>query len=183
MNDSRVHVMVVVESRHGSTLGIAGTLAQRLVARDFRVTVTNPGDCDGLGDADVVVLGSAVYLGKWLKPAVKFVHDHEAELATRPVWLFSSGPLDDGFGIGDGMDADYIARLTEHAHARAHHVFRGRLQRSALGPVEALIAAATHAPTGDFRDWTEINDWADEIADAISAVHVQSSLGKHGSSD
>jgi menaquinone-dependent protoporphyrinogen oxidase len=173
MRDSRVHVVMVVESRHGSTLGIAGTLAQRLVARDFRVTVTNPKDCDGLGDADVVLIGSAVYLGKWLKPAVKFVHDHEAELATRPVWLFSSGPLDSGPGTSTGMDADYVARLTEHAHARAHHVFGGRLRREELGPVEALMASAVRAPTGDFRDWTEINEWADEIADAISTAHLR----------
>jgi menaquinone-dependent protoporphyrinogen oxidase len=170
MNDSQVHVLVVVESRHGSTLEIAGTLAQHLVARGFRVTVSNPNDCDDLGGADVVVIGSAVYLGKWLKRATKFIDDHQAELATLPVWLFSSGPLDDGPGTSDGMAADYVAHLTEHAHARAHRVFNGRLERGGLGPLEALVVAAVHAPTGDFRDWTEINDWADEIADEISAA-------------
>jgi menaquinone-dependent protoporphyrinogen oxidase len=172
MKDSRVHVVIVVASRHGATLGIAGALSQRLVENDLRVTVTNPADCPDLADADVLVIGSAVYVGKWLKPALKFIEGHQAELRSRPVWLFSSGPLDDEEGSSDGMDEDYIAHLTEHAHARAHHVFSGRLDRASLGPMETFVAYAAHAPSGDFRDWDDVAGWADEVAEAISGAHL-----------
>ena len=37
-----------------------------------------------------IVLGSGVYAGRWRRQAAKFLKAHEAELAEKPVWLFSS---------------------------------------------------------------------------------------------
>jgi menaquinone-dependent protoporphyrinogen oxidase len=164
-------VLIVVESRHGSTLGIAGAIAQRLVSRGLRARVSDPHDCSDV-DADATVVGSAVYLGKWLKPALAFLDDHAAALAARPLWLFSSGPLGDGPTTDDGLAETYIADLVERSHARAHRVFAGRLDTASLGPIESLVAHAVHAPAGDFRDWTEIREWADEIAAAVTAGHA-----------
>ena len=41
-------------------------------------------------------MGSAVYIGKWRKEAVKFLQANEKMLAERQVWLFSSGPTGEG---------------------------------------------------------------------------------------
>jgi len=40
-----------------------------------------------------VVLGSAVYLGQWMKPARELAERSAGAIASRPVWLFSSGPI------------------------------------------------------------------------------------------
>lgn len=159
-------VLIVVESRHGSTLAIAGAIAQRLVTRGFRAQVSDPHACSAV-DADAVVIGSAIYMGKWLKPALRFLDDHLLELEDRPVWLFSSGPLADRPATGDGIETEYVAHLVERADARGHRAFAGCLDRSLLGPVESLVAHAIHAPEGDFRDWTDVAAWADEIADVV----------------
>jgi len=45
-------------------------------------------------------------------------------------------------------------------------VFPGRLNKAALGPVETVMAHAVHAPEGDFRNWLDVYEWADEIASA-----------------
>lgn len=161
--DDARHVLIVVASKHGATTGIAGALAQRLGSHGLRVNVAPPDDASDLAEVDAVVIGSAVYYGKWIKAAARFVEDHTDELARLPVWLFSSGPLGDD-EHGTGMDADHMAHLTDTAHARAHHVFPGCLDKGALGPLETLMAVLVHAPVGDYRDWTEIHDWADEIA-------------------
>jgi menaquinone-dependent protoporphyrinogen oxidase len=50
--------------------------------------VEQVGDLSGYTE---VVLGSAVYVGRWLEPARRFVEEHADELAARPTWLFSSG--------------------------------------------------------------------------------------------
>lgn len=166
MSTSRPGAVIVVESRHGSTLGIAGALAQRLVFHGLNVQVADP-SVDAEIDADVVLVGSAVYLGKWLKPAVRYLERHAEQLVERPVWLFSSGPLGDDVatvGSGGGIDADYVDHLVELADAREHRVFPGRLDKAALGPVETVVAHAVHAPEGDFRNWLEVYEWADEIA-------------------
>lgn len=168
MSTSRPAAVIVVQSRHGSTLGIAGALAQRLVFHGFNVHVADP-SVEAEIDADIVLVGSAVYLGKWLKPAVRYLERHAEQLVGRPVWLFSSGPLGDDIGTGGsggGIDADYVDHLIELADARGHRVFPGRLNKAALGPVETVMAHAVHAPEGDFRNWLDVYEWADEIASA-----------------
>ena len=41
-----------------------------------------------------MVIGSAIYMGRWLKTAREFVSEHVAELSAVPVWLFSSDRSD-----------------------------------------------------------------------------------------
>jgi menaquinone-dependent protoporphyrinogen oxidase len=126
-----------------------------------------------------VVLGGAAYLFHWLKPAVKFARKHRAELASRPVWLFSSGPLGTDLVDKDGKDVLQASRpkefneLTEMLHPRGEKVFFGAYDPDTepIGMGERMVrhmpAARDAMPAGDFRDWAAIDSWAREIAEAI----------------
>ena len=59
--------------------------------------------------------------------------------------------------------ADLVAATT----AREHRVFAGKLVRKQLSFPERAIVSALRVPEGDFRDWPEIRQWADDIADAL----------------
>jgi menaquinone-dependent protoporphyrinogen oxidase len=87
------HVLVTAASRHGATHEIAAAivdgLRRRSVEADFRATE----ELASLDGYDAFVIGSAVYVGRWLDAAKDLVADHAAALAGAPVWLFSSGPL------------------------------------------------------------------------------------------
>jgi menaquinone-dependent protoporphyrinogen oxidase len=48
-------------------------------------------------------------------------------------------------------------------------VFAGKLVRKQLSFPERAIVTALRVPVGDFRDWTEIHQWAAQIADALGA--------------
>ena len=50
-----------------------------------------PAKVSAVEEFDPVVLGSAVYLGQWMKPARELAERSASALAARPVWLFSSG--------------------------------------------------------------------------------------------
>ncbi len=166
------HVLVVVESRHGSTREISDALAERLAARGCRVTVTAPDDGPDPHtgfDADAIVVGSAVYVGKWLRPAVAFLERHAEHLDGRAVWLFSSGPLAENPMVVVGMDADYLEHLESIVPIRGHQLFGGCMRRADLGPLETLIAKAVRAPAGDFRDWEDVDRWAERIVSALPA--------------
>ncbi|MEZ4570792.1 MAG: flavodoxin domain-containing protein [Thermomicrobiales bacterium] len=52
---------------------------------------------------DAFVIGSAVYFDSWRKEATEFVTQRRS-LATRPVWLFSSGPSSANIIDKDGND-------------------------------------------------------------------------------
>ncbi len=118
---------------------------------------------------DAVVIGSAIYMGRWLKAARELVTAHAAELSSMPVWLFSSGPLgppDHPIPPGESGDTEQIVELIG---PRGHRVFAGRLERASLGFAERTAAKAVHAPEGDSRDWDAIDAFADAIASQLSA--------------
>ena len=163
--ESAIKVLVTVASKYGATGEIASALADVLSERGLEVDVVPIEELASVEGYDAVVAGSAVYAGHWLKPAREFVEQNAAELAARPVWLFSSGPIGDPPKPSeDPVDA---SSLLERTAARDHHVFAGKLDRSRLNFGERAIAMALRAPDGDFRDWDEIRTWASAIADAL----------------
>jgi menaquinone-dependent protoporphyrinogen oxidase len=107
------------------------------------------------------VLGSAVYAGHWLKSARGFVTRLSPELAGRPVWLFSSGPVGDPPKPAE--DAVDVAAAVADTGAREHRVLSGRVDKDQLGFGERAMVRAVHAAVGDFRDWPEITGWAQGI--------------------
>jgi menaquinone-dependent protoporphyrinogen oxidase len=177
-----VKVLVAYATRHGATAGIAERIATVLTEEGHPAEarpVEHVRDLDGY---DAVVLGGAAYMFHWLKPAVKFARTHRAELAERPVWLFSSGPLGTDLVDKDGNDVLQTSRpkefedLAELLHPRGEQVFFGAFDPDAppTGMAERMVrhmpAAREALPTGDFRDWEAIETWAGEIAAALGPV-------------
>ena len=120
------------------------------------------------------MLGSAVYVGRWLQEARQFAERHAAALATTAVWLFSSGPLGPAGArvpLGEPADAATLAQLTR---AREHRVFAGRLDMSSLGLPARLVVRLVGAREGDERDWAAIDAFAADIAAALQEEHPSS---------
>jgi menaquinone-dependent protoporphyrinogen oxidase len=162
-----MRVLVTAASKHGATAEIATEIGRALAEQAVDVDVTPIEDTPGIGDYDAVVLGSAVYAGHWLKSATEFVEDNGAQLAARPVWLFSSGPI--GEPPKPAEDPVDAADMVTASAAREHRVFPGRLDKSRLGFAERAIVTALRAPEGDYRDWDEIRAWAVGIAESLAA--------------
>lgn len=159
-------ILVATASRHGATHEIGQAIGRALEEHDLEthvVPIENVGDVAGY---DAAVIGSAVYLGHWLEPARSFVEHHGQELAVRPTWLFSSGPMGDP-PRPSAHEAVHVDDLVEAASARGHRLFGGRLDKHRLGFGERAVVFAFHAAEGDFRDWDDIADWSSEIADAL----------------
>lgn len=167
-NTATRRVLVSAGSKHGATAHIADRIGDILAARGLEVTVARPEQVDRVEGYHTVVLGSAVYAGRWQKEA-RDLAGRVAVCDPRPeVWLFSSGPVGDPpKPEEDPVDVAEIVAATE---ARQHRVFAGRIDRSVLGFGERAILTALRAPEGDFRDWEEIGEWAERIADDIQAV-------------
>lgn len=161
-------VLVTAASREGSTIEIAEAIADVLREHGLEVSVHSPTTTDDMSAYDAVVVGSAVYSGHWLESAVTFVRRHADELSSRPVWLFSSGPVGDpARGLVRKMAADPVEleELTVLSGARGHRMFAGRLL-DGHGP--SGLAARAFRLTGDWRDWPEIEEWASAIAATLT---------------
>lgn len=184
-------VLVVYGSRHGGTQGIAERIGNVLRAEGLDADVAAADQVRDIRVADAFVVGSGVYMGSWLKEPIDFVRRHEATLASRPLWLFSSGPLPgssasrspddplaDALGPENGPGSGgrkKIAELSTATHPREHRVFQGvfdpgdppRAMSERL--VRMMPASRSILPAGDFREWDAVEAWAREIAATMRA--------------
>ncbi|WP_034267695.1 flavodoxin domain-containing protein [Haloechinothrix halophila] len=169
-----MRILVTYASKYGATEGIAEHIARTLDAAGHTTIVRPTRANDDLGGYHAYVIGSAVYLGKWLSEARKVVRRNTTALAGKPVWLFSSGPLD--VAITEAAKRKqlaeatpkHIAELTKEIRPRGHRMFSGSLDAARLTRLDRLVRMSPGGkallPDGDFRDWSDIKDWATEIA-------------------
>jgi len=160
-------VLVCAATKYGATGEIANAVADVLAEKGLEVTVIPPEQAGAIEQFDAVVLGSAVYMGQWMKPARELADRSAAALAARPVWLFSSGPV--GEPAKPAENPVHVSKILQSTKARDHRVFTGRLVRKHLSFPDRAMASAIRAAEGDFRNWAEIRAWAAGIASALQS--------------
>jgi menaquinone-dependent protoporphyrinogen oxidase len=167
MNNS---VLVAYATKYGATAEIAQRVGQALQQAGFDTTVAPADQAGDPASYAAVVLGSAVYAGSWRKEAAAWLETHEAALAGRPTWLFSSGPT----GEGDAVELmkgwrfpEALQPVADRIQPRDIAFFHGEIDTSKLNLGEKLLVKGIKAPTGDFRDWDAIESWAGGIAQAL----------------
>jgi menaquinone-dependent protoporphyrinogen oxidase len=157
-----MRMLIAVSSKHGSTREIAESIAETIRGPGIEVEVADAKEVESVGPYDAVIVGSAVYLGRWIEPARSLVTRSADALRPRPVWLFSSGPL--GADIHDPADAAEGNKLLELVGGREHRVFAGKADRKQLGFLERGMVSMVKNPWGDHRDWAEVTAWAEGIS-------------------
>jgi menaquinone-dependent protoporphyrinogen oxidase len=180
-----VRVLIAYASRHGGTQGIAERIGAVLRRRGLDAEVVPADRVRDASTSDAFVIGSGVYMGHWLKEATGFVRASRTVLANRPVWLFSSGPIGTdtvdktGRDVRDAAVPEEIVGLRASLHPHGERVFYGAFDPDAkpVGLAERFMsilpASAREAmPRGDFRDWADIEAWANGIADELTKVPV-----------
>jgi menaquinone-dependent protoporphyrinogen oxidase len=160
-----MRALVTVSSKHGGTEGIGRTIAEVLEADGIDVDVTPPAGVGSVDGYDAVVVGSALYMGRWMGQAREFIQGHSDALRGRPVWLFASGPVTGV--LGDPYDTAEGLKLLELVNGRDFRVFAGKLDSAGLGFAERAIARMINSPSGDYRPWESIREWAASIATAL----------------
>lgn len=169
-----MNVLVAYATRLGSTKTIAERIAARLETHHLAVVVLPVEAVETLRPYDAVVIGSAVYAGQWLNEASEFVRDLEAALAARRTWLFSSGPVGRQAGAVEPVRPTEVLEISAAVHAKGYRIFAGALDRRAVDGSDLGFAdrflARHFVPEGDYRDWREIDAWADEIARELTVT-------------
>jgi menaquinone-dependent protoporphyrinogen oxidase len=160
-----MRVWVATASKYGATHEIGAAIAERLRDRGLEVERADARgfDLGALDPADPLVLGSALYMGHWRKPAVEVVRRLAVEPPGRALWMFSSGPIGDPPKPEGARPQEAVMRFAS-GRARDHAVFAGRLDTKLLSRRERVMVQALKAPEGDFRDWDAIAGWAGAIA-------------------
>ena len=162
-------VLVAYASKSGWTAEVAARLGDYLRARGADVTVAPVQDISGVGDYAALVVGSGVRVGGWLPEALAFLSRHQAELRGKPTALFTVHLL-----ATEDTPESATKRRAYAAKARAlvtpvaEACFAGGLALERLGLLERLLTRAVKAPEGDFRDWAQVEAWAEVVLHHVS---------------
>lgn len=159
-------VLVAYGTTNGSTEEIAEAVAGTLREGGLTARTLPARDVTSVASYDAVVVGGGLYAGRWHKDARRFVRRHREELAHRPVWLFSSGPLDSSAADRDIPAVRGVQRTINRLDVQGHITFGGCLKEGAKGRIAKMIVSSGKG--GDYRDFGAIEEWAKGIAKALT---------------
>ncbi|MFH8769495.1 flavodoxin domain-containing protein [Streptomyces sp. NPDC017958] len=155
-------VLVAYGTTNGSTAQIAETVAGVLVEEGMTAQARPARSVTSVGPYDAVIVGGALYAGRWHRDARRFLLRHHRELAERPLWLFSSGPLDASASEWDIPPVPDVRHAMDRLTVTEHVTFGGCLEAGAKGPIARMLLRGGKG--GDFRDVPAIEKWAAQIA-------------------
>ena len=156
---STTTVLVTYATKYGSTQEVAETVAAVFRENGLQAEVKPTCEVRTLDGFHAVVLGAALYMGRWHKDARGFLKRHRTELSSLPVAIFALGPLTDAEKEQQGSRTQLdheLAKVPWLAPVRIE-VFGG-----VINPAK-LHFPFNHMSAGDARDWAVIRAWAGKL--------------------
>jgi menaquinone-dependent protoporphyrinogen oxidase len=160
-------ILVTYATKHGSTKGVAEAVAATLAQRGAAVDIRPAAEVTDVTPYDGVVLGGALYVGRWHRDAVRFLRRHQDELAALPVAVFAMGPrtLEKKDVEGSRMQLEHALEKVSEFEPAEVAIFGGVIEPEKLRfPLNRISAS-------DARDWDAIGEWSERVA-TILAEHA-----------
>jgi len=158
-------ILVCYATRYGSTREIAQIIGEELMNAGYEVTVSALSEVTDPGIYDAVIIGSPLYMGKWLAEARDFVSRFRHPLEERPVAVFSVG-----YSLRErtmenlqNIDASLEASVKIFISPIHTGYFAGSVNPDIMTPADKTIVTLSGALPGDYRDPSEVRRWAREL--------------------
>lgn len=161
-------ILVCYATRYGSTREIAQVIGDTLREAGRQVDIVPVLEIDSLKPYSDVVIGSPIYMGKWLPEVVQFVKDHHIALSHRQVAAFAVG-----YSLKDRLEehlrnADRaIDSIRLYVELIDTALFSGRVLPDVMTMADRSIITLGGVKPGDYRDWEGIRTWAGRLAEKI----------------
>jgi menaquinone-dependent protoporphyrinogen oxidase len=159
MNTS-THIVLAYATKHGSTKEVAEAIAETLATSGHEVDVRAAADVRDLEGYDGVVLGGALYMGRWHRDAIRFLERHRHALETIPLAVYAMGPqtLADADVASARAQLDKALMKVPDVSPSTVAIFGGVVDPSKLRfPLSRM-------PAVDARDWEAIAAWANDVS-------------------
>ena len=162
--DMEKRVLVTYASKYGSTGGVADAIGKELCSREVAADVLLIKNVRNISSYQAVVIGSAIYMGKWMSEAVDFIKENRDVLRQVPVAYFLvcmtlSQPTEKKRAEVLSY-TDPILKAVPEIKPVGIGTFAGALDYNNLSWINKKILKSKETPEGDFRDWSAIRAWA-----------------------
>jgi menaquinone-dependent protoporphyrinogen oxidase len=145
-------------------------IGDALTETGCQATVRRAADVRDLAGIDAVIVAGALYANRWHRDARRFVRRNDTALQTLPVWLVSSGQLDDSATQHDIPPTSQVKKLAARVGARDHVTFGGRLAPDAKGfPASAMAKTKV----GDWRDPAHVRSWIATVVSQLRSAEIR----------
>jgi menaquinone-dependent protoporphyrinogen oxidase len=148
--------LVAYGTKHGSTREVAAAVAETLKEHGYLVELLPAAQIEDVAPFCSVVIGGAIYMGRWHPDAVRFLDRHRTALAKLPVAVFGMGPR-----TIEGPDAEESRAQLLRALGKVPEV--DPVAIAVFGGVvdpHTLRFPFNRMPASDARDWSAIRAWA-----------------------
>jgi len=157
-------VLVCYATRYGSTGEIASIIADELQKHHHTTRVSPISEIIEIEPADAVVIGSPVYMGKWLAEAREFVRKFQDTLRTRPIAVFSVGyTIRDQMREDTGSGQDVLLPIKALIFPLSEGSFAGRVDPDSMTLADREVTKMAGVMPGDFIDPVSVRDWAQRL--------------------
>jgi len=151
-------ILIVVASKAGSTAEIAKFMSDELNKAGANSAVQTPDKVQHLTGYDAVIIGSPIYMGKWLSEARDFVENNQQILKKIPTAYFLSC-----LALTDPAKqkeiSTYLTNQRELVEPIMEGRFAGKMDYSKLSFFNRMMAKMVGTKEGDYRDWKAIKEW------------------------
>ena len=167
-------VLVAYASKYGSTGGVADAIGKELCGKDVAADVVLIKNANNISSYQGVIIGSAIYMGKWMSEAVDFVKKNKDTLCKVPVAYFLvcmtlSQPTEKNRAkVLSYMDP--ILKAVPEIKPVGIGTFAGAMDYNNLSWINKKILKSKGTPEGDFRDLTAIRTWAEGLCSPLLAL-------------
>ena len=154
-------ILVVYATKNGSAKSVAEAIATELHGSGATVDICPARAArEPVTGRDLVIVGGAIYSGRWHRDAHRFLRRHREDLAGVPVAVFGMGPRED-------RPESWQRAREQLDHALAKRPWLTPAAVAVFGGVDPPGRGNRHARR-DLRDWVAIRGWARQVADSIA---------------
>jgi menaquinone-dependent protoporphyrinogen oxidase len=167
-------ILVTYATQHGSTGEVAVGIAARLRAEGLEVEIRACSDVADVTQYCGVVLGGALYTGRFHHDAVAFLRRFHAELALLPIAVFAMGPKTLNPADIASSRKQLERSLAKVPEISPHEIaiFGGVIDPKTLG------FPFNHLHASDARDWDDIDRFALRCAAAYDYGKAAATLAE-----
>jgi menaquinone-dependent protoporphyrinogen oxidase len=157
-------VLICYATRYGSTGEIASIISEELGEAHLEVTLSPVSLVKDPGTSDAVVIGSPLYMGKWLAEARDFVSRFRTQLQARPVAVFTVGySFRDRLKEDIGTGVDVLAPIKLFISPVSEGYFAGRVDPDSMTSTDLEVTRLVGVSPGDFINHEAVRMWARSI--------------------
>ena len=157
-------ILVAYTSQYGSTGGVAEAIGKELCGKGAKVDVCLMKNVKNLSSYPGVVVGSAIFRGKWMPEAVNFVKANAEVMSRIPVAYFMVCMTMHQPGEDNRRKVlaylDPVLQTISQVKPVDIEPFAGVMNYSNLSWFNKKIIISKGVPEGDFRNWEAIRAWA-----------------------